>query len=67
MAFEEANNAVDPERSISSENQDYKSFLRVVGKFVCTWSLYARGGRKLITHTYTTTTVTLAAHENSKT
>ena len=53
----QANDAVASERSIFSENHDYKSFFRVA----VFRGLYARGGRKLRTHTHGTTTVTLAA------
>ena len=61
--------AVASERSIFSENHDYKSFFRVaVNTYVPIFrGLDARGGRKLRTdththtHTHGTTTVTLAA------
>ena len=56
---------IAPERSIFSENHDYKRFFRVaVNTYVPLFrGLDARGGRKLLTHihTYGTTTVTLAA------
>ena len=65
----QANDAVASERSIFSENHDYKSFFRVaVNTYVPIFrGLDARGGRKLRTDTHThtqthgTTTVTLAA------
>ena len=59
---------VTSERSIFSENHDYKSFLRVaVNPYVpIIRGLDARGGRKLRTdtpyQTHGTTTVTFAAH-----
>ena len=61
----QANDAVASERSIFSENHNYKRFFRVaVNTYVPIFrSLDARGGRKLRTdtHTHGTTTVTLAA------
>ena len=49
----QANDAVASERSIFSENQDYKSFVRVaVNLYVPIFlGLDARGGRKLRTYT----------------
>ena len=59
------NDAIVSERSIFSENHDYKSFSRVaVNTYVPIFlGLDARGGRKLRTdtHTHGTTIVTLAA------
>ena len=63
----QANDAVAFERSIFSENHNYKSFFCVaVNTYVPIFrGLDARGGRKLRTDTHThileTTTVTLAA------
>ena len=66
----QANDAVAFEPSIFSENHDYKSFSRVaVNTYVpIFWGLDAHGGRKLRTHTHTygTTTVTLAARLRAK-
>ena len=60
------NDAVASERSIFSENHNFKSFFRVaVNTYVPIFrGLDERGGRKLRTdtHKHGTTTVTLAAH-----
>ena len=69
MHSRQANDAVVSDRSICSENHDYKSFsvLRVNMYVPIFRGLDARGGRKLRTHIHThththeTTTVTLAA------
>ena len=57
MAFEAGNDAVASERSIFSENHDYKSFFHVaVNTYVPIFrDLDARGGRKLRTDTHTHT------------
>ena len=57
MAFKEPNDTLVSEQSIFSENQDYKSFLRVaVNPYIPIFQgLCTRGGRKLITHTQTHT------------
>ena len=57
MAFEARNDAVASERSIFSENRDYKSFFCVtVNTYVPIFrDLDARGGRKLRTDTHTHT------------
>ena len=67
----QANDAVASERSIFSENHDYKSFFRVaMNRYVYIYlGLDARGSRKLLTDTQThkhgTTTVTLAARNDA--
>ena len=58
MAFEEANDAIASERRISSENQDYKSFVSVtVNPYVRTHISDSRctgwGSKKLIAQTHT--------------
>ena len=59
------NDAVASERSILSENQDYKSLFHVaVNTYIPIFrGLDARGGRNLLnTHTHGTTTAILAVH-----
>ena len=73
VVFEKANDAVGFERSIFSDNQDYKNFLCVVvNSYVPTFfGLDVHGGRKLITYTQTythkTITLTLAVHAHHTT
>ena len=53
MAFKVANDAVASERSIFSENQDYKSFLvlRLIRMYLYL-VLVVHGSKKLITYTH---------------